>query len=133
MRRSKIFRVGRSHTGLGLFATEPIAKGTAIVEYKGRRLSTPEAHRREQRSGHKYMFELNRRWSIDGSNRRNLARYANHACRPNSEFEMVRGKLMLRAWKSLKPNDEITCDYGADYFQLFIAPIGCRCATCGAK
>ena len=44
----------------------PIAKGMAIVEYKGRRLSTREAHQREQRTGAKYMFELNSRWSIDG-------------------------------------------------------------------
>ena len=133
MPRSKIFRVGRSRTGLGLFATEPIAKGMAIVEYKGRRLSTPEAHRREQQAGHKYMFELNRRWSIDGSSRRNLARYVNHACRPNAEFELVKGKLMLLACKSLEQGDEITCDYGEDYFQLFIARIGCRCARCVAK
>ena len=80
MPRCKLFRVGRSRTGLGLFATMPIAKGMAVVEYKGRRLSTREAHEREQRTGYKYMFELNSRWSIDGSSRRNLARYVNHAC-----------------------------------------------------
>jgi SET domain-containing protein len=104
----------------------------AIVEYKGRRLSTREAHQREQRTGSKYMFELNSRWSIDGSNRHNFARYVNHACRPNAEFELVKGKLILRACKALVPGDEITCDYGCDYFDLFIAPVGCRCATCAA-
>ena len=133
MPRSKLFRVGRSRTGLGLFATTPIAKATLIVEYKGRRLPTREAHEREQRTGAKYMFELNSRWSIDGSSRRNFARYVNHACRPNAEFELVKGKLILRAWKALAPGDEITCDYGSDYFALFIAPVGCRCGTCGAK
>jgi SET domain-containing protein len=126
----KLFRVGRSRTGLGLFATTLIAKGVAIVQYKGRRLPTREARKRERRSGHKYMFELNNRWSIDGSSRGNLARYVNHACRPNAEFELVKGKLVLRSCKELAPGDEITCDYGTDYFDLFIAPIGCRCATC---
>jgi len=130
MPRSKLFRVGRSRTGLGLFASMAIAKATVIVEYKGRRLSTREAHEREQRTGSNYMFELNSRWSIDGSSRRNLARYVNHSCRPNAEFELVKGKLILRASTMLSPGDEITCDYGSDYFDLFIAPKGCRCATC---
>jgi SET domain-containing protein len=133
MSHCKLFRVGRSRTGLGLFAITPIAKGMAIVEYKGRRLSTWEAHEREQRAGSKYMFELNSRWSIDGSSRRNLARYVNHACRPNAEFELVKGKLILRTCRALVPGDEITCDYGSDYFDLFIAPISCRCATCAVK
>jgi SET domain-containing protein len=133
MPRCKLFRVGRSRTGLGLFAIAPIAKGMVIVEYKGRRLSTRDAHEREQRTGDKYMFEINSRWSIDGSSRRNLARYVNHACRPNAEFELVKGKLFLLACNALTPGDEITCDYGSDYFDLFIAPIGCRCASCATK
>lgn len=133
MSHCKLFRVGRSRTGLGLFAVASIAKGMAIVEYEGRRLSTREAHEREQLTGSKYMFELNSRWSIDGSGRRNLARYVNHACQPNAEFELVKGELILRACKPLVLGDEITCDYGSDYFELFIAPFGCRCATCTAK
>src|SRR3954468_9015215 len=127
---TKLFRIGRARTGLGLFATTPIAKGMPIVEYKGRRLPTQEAHEREKRTGSKYMFELNSRWSVDGSSRSNRARYVNHACRPNAEFELMKGKLILRACKALAPGDEITCDYGSDYFDLFIAPVGCRCATC---
>jgi SET domain-containing protein len=130
MARCRLFRVGRSRTGLGLFAAKPIPRGTAIVEYKGRRLSTREAHERERRDGSKYMFEVNSRWSIDGSGRRNLARYVNHACRPNAEFDLVKGKLMLLACKGIAAGDEITCDYGAEYFDLFIAPVGCRCASC---
>jgi hypothetical protein len=39
MARKTAFRVGRSRTGLGLFATEPIKKGALIVEYKGRKLT----------------------------------------------------------------------------------------------
>ena len=37
------FRVARSRTGLGLFATRPIRKGLRIAEYKGRKLPTKEA------------------------------------------------------------------------------------------
>ena len=133
MPRPKPFRVGRSHTGLGLFATVPIAIGTLIVEYKGRRIATKEARAREVQTGCKYMFEINSRWTLDGASRRNLARYANHACRPNAEAELVNGRLMLRAIKAIAPAEEITLDYGRDYFDLFLKPVGCRCAACAGK
>ena len=123
------FRVGRARTGLGLFATEPIPKGAFIVAYRGVRISHAEADRREAR-GARYIFELNSRWSIDGSNRRNLARYANHFCRPNAESALSNGKLILRAIRPIKADDEITYDYGKEYFDLFIRPLGCRCVKC---
>jgi SET domain-containing protein len=128
-RKGKPYRVGRSATGLGLFATAEIAKGAFIVEYKGRRISTARAARLEAR-GARYLYEIDRRWTVDGSSRRNIARYANHSCRPNAESDVVRGKVMLRAIKAIKPGDEITYDYGEDYFELFLAPIGCNCAKC---
>src|SRR4051794_31787177 len=109
----RLFRVGRSRTGLGLFAADPIPRGATIVEYKGRRLSTREALERERRHGSRYMFEVNSRWSVDGSSRRNLARYVNHACCPNAEFELRRGRLILVASNRIAAGDEITCDYGA--------------------
>src|SRR5207253_1774325 len=84
MSRQRPFRVGRSRTGLGLFATAPIKKRARIAEYKGRRLGNPEAEKLEAR-GNRYLYELNSRWTIDGTTRRNIARYANHSCRPNAE------------------------------------------------
>src|SRR6267142_5964636 len=84
------FRVGRSRTGLGLFATEPIKKRTIIVEYKGRRITNAEADRLETLNS-RYMYELNSRWTVDGSSRSNVARYANHSCRPNAESDVIRG------------------------------------------
>lgn len=123
------FRVGRSRTGLGLFATAAIEKGAFIVEYRGRRIGHALARRREAR-GSRYMFELDERWTIDGSSRRNLARYANHACRPNTEMDLVAGKLLLRAIKRIRPGEEISYDYGKEYFDLFLADRGCRCGRC---
>ena len=55
----KPYRVGRSPTGLGLFATEPIANGAFIVEYKGRRITNAQAKRLEAR-GSRYMYEINK-------------------------------------------------------------------------
>jgi hypothetical protein len=131
--KRKPYRVGRCRTGLGLFATEIIEKGTRIVEYSGPLLdcSKPEHDAIEN----KYLFELNGRWTIDGSVRRNVARYANHSCRPNAESD-VRPRLRkvyIRAIKTIKPGDEITYDYGTDYFKEYLKPIGCKCASCEGK
>ncbi len=123
------FRVGRARTGLGLFATQPIPRNAFILAYRGVRISHAEAERRETR-GARYIFEINSRWSIDGSNRRNLARYANHSCRPNAESALSKGRLILRAIRRIAAGDEITYDYGKDYFELFIRPAGCQCVKC---
>jgi SET domain-containing protein len=126
------YRIGRSTTGLGLFATEPIAKGAFIVEYSGPRIPTREAQAREASTGCRYMFEINSRWTVDGSGRRNVGRYANHSCRPNAESALSKGKVILRAIKGIAADEEITYDYGREYFELFIKPKGCRCAKCAA-
>jgi uncharacterized protein len=131
--RARSFRIGRSTTGLGLFATKPIAKRDYIVTYSGRRIPTKDAQSRERYAGAKYMFEISRQWTIDGSSRRNVARYINHSCRPNAEAVLRKGKIVILAIRTIPPGDEITSDYGKDYFDLFIRPKGCRCTACARK
>jgi uncharacterized protein len=126
-------RVGRSATGLGLFATKAIARGAPIVSYRGPRIPTRQAHARERRFGAKYMFELNRRWTIDGSPRWNLGRYANHSCEPNAEPVARKGRVRLVALRPILPGEEITFDYGDEYSALFFRKSGCRCAACHVK
>ena len=121
------YRVGRSKTGLGLFSTATIEKGTFIVEYSGDRISNAEA---EHRSRARYLFELNSRWTIDGSPRSNTGRYVNHACRPNAEPVISRGRIRIKAKKRIRPDEEITFNYGKNYFEAFIKPLGCRCHSC---
>jgi SET domain-containing protein len=130
--QSRPFRVGRSSTGLGLFATRPIKRGELIVAYRGKTISTAEAHARERRYGSRYMFEIDARRTIDGSSRKNLARYVNHSCRPNAEAVLRKGRMVFIALRAIAPDDEITLDYGEEYFDLFIRENGCRCAACGA-
>ena len=84
------YRIGRSKTGLGLYAIKPFRKREYIVTYRGRRIRNPEADKLEAR-GSRYMFEINSRWTIDGSKRWNVARYVNHSCRPNAEAIERRG------------------------------------------
>ncbi len=126
-------RVGRAATGLGLFAAKPIAKRDYIVTYRGKRIPTAQAQRRERRFGAKYMFEIDRRWTIDGASRRNLGRYLNHSCDPNAEAVLRGGKIVFVALRAIAPGEEITLDYGEEYFALYIKPLGCRCAVCAKK
>jgi SET domain-containing protein len=93
---SRFFRVARSVTGLGLFATKPIKPRAYIATSRGRRIPTEEADRREAR-GASYMFELTKRWTIDGSPRWNVARYINHSCRPNAEPVRRKGRIVIVA------------------------------------
>src|SRR5688572_27165805 len=76
------FRIGRSRTGLGAFATEPIKKGTYIAEYLGYLMTNKEC---DETPENKYWFEVNARWTINGAARSNVARYFNHSCRPNAD------------------------------------------------
>ena len=124
------YRVGRSKTGFGLFATRQFRKREYIVTYRGRRLRNPEADRLESR-GSRYMFEINSRWTIDGAKRWNVARYVNHSCRPNAEAIERKGpSIVYCARRKIKIGEEITVDYGKDYFAAFIGKSHCKCQKC---
>ena len=129
---SRSYRIGRSVTGLGLFATKPIKRGAYIATYRGRRITTAESDRREAR-GARYMFALNKRWVIDGSPRWNVARYINHACQPNAKPVGRRGGIVIVALRRIAPDEEITYDYGREYLKSFLTDTGCRCAACRDK
>jgi hypothetical protein len=130
---NKPYRVGRSPTGLGLFATKPIKKGTKIIRYFGPLLDSKK--KKDDAIENKYLFELNNRWTIDGSVRKNVARYINHACKPNAESDVKprKRKVIIRAIKNIEPGDEINYDYGTDYFKAYLKPIGCKCVACEKK
>src|SRR6187455_920745 len=130
---NKPYRVGRSRTGLGLFATKPIKKGAKIVRYFGPLLDSKNP--KHDAIENKYLFELNNRWTIDGSVRKNIARYINHACKPNAESDVSarKRKVVIRAIKNIEPGEEINYDYGTDYFKAYLKPIGCKCAACEKK
>ena len=126
------FRVGRSRTGLGLFATKPIQKGQFLAYYRGPKITAAESEKREAR-GNRYLYEINSRWVIDGSPRYNIARYGNHSCRPNAETDVRGHKVLVRAIKNIEPGEEITYHYGKNYFDIYLRPIGCKCLKCIEK
>jgi hypothetical protein len=130
---NKPYRVGRSRTGLGLFATKPIKKGSRIIRYFGPLLDSKK--KKDDEIENKYLFELTNRWTIDGSVRKNVARYINHACKPNAESDVRprKRKVFIRAIKNIEPGEEINYDYGTDYFKAYLKPIGCKCDACEKK
>jgi SET domain-containing protein len=124
-----LLRIGRSKSGFGLFARKPIKRGEFIANYTGRLITNDYA----DELWTKYLFEINNRWTLDGSSRSNIARYINHSCKPNAETDVRKRKVIITAIRSIQPGDEITYNYGRNYFNAFIKPHGCRCAACTTK
>jgi hypothetical protein len=124
------FRIGRSRTGLGAFAVEPIKKRQFIAEYTGPLMTNKQC---DETPENLYWFEINARWTINGATRKNIARYINHSCRPNAEPMIRDRRVKIRATKAIKPGDEITYDYGKDYVDAYIKPHGCQCDKCREK
>jgi uncharacterized protein len=121
------FAVKRTMTGLGLFALQDIKAGQRMIEYIGRLITNEEADRK----GGKYLFAIDHLYSLDGSARANTARYINHSCRPNAEaFITQRRRVWIWAKRHIRAGEEITLNYGKEYFDDHIKPTGCKCAVC---
>lgn len=117
--------VRRSRAGLGLFAESPIPKGACVIEYVGVELTKEQ----EEKSRSRYLFEINTRKTIDGAPRWNTARYINHSCRPNCEPNIHKGRVYIHARRAIKPGEELSYDYGKNYFNEFLKDV-CRCPKC---
>lgn len=122
--------VKRSDYGLGLFATGPVRKGAVVAEYWGK-IVTDEV---VNSSNGKYFFDLGGGLAIDGKSRKNMARYINHSCRPNCEprENEKQKRVFIIARRAIKAGEEFGYDYGREYWDEYIKPIGCRCG-CGGK
>ena len=116
-------QVKKSFSGLGLFAGEDIPKDEFIIEYQGPLLNNEQADEK----GGKYLFEIDDETVIDGSDRKNLARYINHSCRPNAEAEVDGRRVYIHAKRKISAGEEITYNYGKEYFNDHITAGGCKC------
>lgn len=124
-------KVRRSSAGLGLFAEEPIKRGTWLIEYVGKVITGKKAV--EDYPENKYLFETSKTRMIDGSARSNTARYINHSCKPNCEVDIIGGRVFIKAIKRIEAGEELTYDYGEEYFDEYIKKEHCRCVSCKAK
>lgn len=129
MPRGYTLRIGRSHTGLGMFAEEAIPRGVCIIEYTGRPATKAEM---EANKG-KYLFWTSRTTMIDGNIIENKARFINHSCAPNCEIDIRNKRIYVFAKRNIKAGEELNYDYDTEYFDAHIKPIGCLCEKCRSK
>lgn len=122
-------RVGKSVAGKGLFTEDEIPKGVCVIEYIGKPVSEEVAERDQG----KYLFEIAKNKTIDGNIKENTARYINHSCAGNCEAIGPRGKIFIFSKRRIKAGEELTYDYGKEYFDRHIKPHGCRCSKCALK
>lgn len=130
MKTTAVYAIRRSRPGLGmgLFAARNIRLGDFIVEYTGRKIPTRVADVLDTR----YLFEIDKEWTIDGAPRSNIGRYINHSCCPNVEARIEEGRIMIHAVRDIDAGEEFGIDYGEEYFEEFIRPVGCKCEACAA-
>ena len=102
-------------------------------EHTHRQLRRREDHSQgESRSGSRYLdkgqiwcFTLNNRWVVDAHVGGNVARYINHACKPNCYSWIKDGVIWIRAARNIKAGEELSYDYNT----TGNAEIPCRCRT----
>mgnify|MGYP001614193484 CR=1 FL=1 len=111
--------------GKGLYAMKDFAFGEFLLDYTGEKIPTKVADELET----KYLFEINKKWTIDGEAESNTARYINHSCDPNVEADVVKDRIMITAARDIEKGEELLIDYGDEYFDEFIRPDGCMCGT----
>ena len=114
-----------SGRGRGLFARKPIPAGDHLLEYTGIKIPTAEA----DHSSSRYLFDLENGWTLDGSPHSNTARYINHSCEPNCECRLEDGRIMIYALRDIKRGEELTFDYGSEYFGEYFGREGCKCGA----
>lgn len=124
----------------GIFAKKFIPKGTQIIEYVGELISKDEADKRadlvlNESKNHKergavYIFELNKKFDLDGNVPYNTARFINHSCNPNCESENIDEKIWITAIKDINKGEEITYNYGYDVDNFEEHPCFCGSVNC---
>jgi uncharacterized protein len=115
--------------GQGLFAVEPIKKGTRIIQYIGEKISSRERSRRLA-AGNAYIFHLTYRYAIDGQTLENMARYINHSCDPNCVVEKTSDTIWIVALRDITAGEELTYNYGYDTSNYQENPCNCGSPSC---
>ncbi len=123
--------------GTGIFAACDIPKGTKIIEYVGRKISKKESddiadkqYEKGQQGteGHVYIFEVNKKYDLDGNVSWNTARFINHSCSPNCETEQDEDdRIWIVSIRAIKKGEELSYNYGYDIDNWKDHP--CRCGS----
>tara|TARA_B110000196_G_C20612654_1_gene415922 strand:- start:30 stop:494 length:465 start_codon:yes stop_codon:yes gene_type:complete len=115
----------------GLSAATNIKKDQKIIQYKGKKVTLHKVETDSKYDNDKeiYLFNLNKRYDLDGDFKFNTARLINHSCDPNCEVLEDNKKLWIFAMRDIKKNEELTYDYGFSFDKDYKQYV-CKC---GAK
>ena len=125
--------------GRGVYCIEPIEKEQYFIEYVGNRVSKEESEKRalkqfeeHEKSGAAavYIFNLTKKWDLDGNVEWNPARLINHSCDPNSEAIQDGKRIFIQALRDIEVDEEITFDYGFDVDCYEDHPCRCGSSNC---
>ena len=101
----KLYKIKKSNIDKrGLYAASNIKKNTKIIEYKGKIITVKETEINPKFDNNKaiYLFNLNKKYDLDGDFKYNTARLINHSCEPNCEVDGVGLKLWIYSIKDIK-------------------------------
>ncbi len=130
----KLYKIKKSKIDKnGLYANCNIKSGTRIIEYKGKIISVKQSENDPKFDNSKaiYLFNLNKRYDLDGAYNFNIARLINHSCNPNCEVFGKGLKVWVYAMKNIKKGEELSYDYGFSFDENFRQfPCNCRSKNC---
>ena len=112
----------------GLSAAVNIKKGSKIIQYKGKKVSTNITAKDSKYDNEKeiYLFSLSKNFDLDGDFKFNTARLINHSCSPNCEVWENNKQLWVFASRDIKKNEELTYDYGFSFDKDYKQYV-CKC------
>ena len=127
----KLYKIKKSKIDKnGLYAKYDIKSGTKIIEYKGKIISVEQSEKSSKFDNRKaiYLFNINKKYDLDGDFKFNIARLINHSCDPNCEVDGVGLKIWIYAIKNIKKGDELSYDYGFSFDKDY-KQFPCRCGS----
>ena len=127
----KLYKIKKSNIdNRGLYANRDIKDGTKIIEYKGKIVTKKKVEEDTKFDNDKaiYLFNLNKKYDLDGDFKFNTARLINHSCNPNCEVSGTGLKIWVYAIKDIKKGEELSYDYGFGYDEYY-KDFPCRCGS----
>ncbi len=127
----KLYKIKKSRIDKrGLYANCDIKEGAKIIEYKGKIISVRQSEIDPKFDNDKaiYLFNINKRYDLDGDFKYNIARLINHSCDPNCEVYGVGLKVWVYAIRNISENEELSYDYGFSYDKDF-KKYPCKCGS----
>jgi len=114
----------------GLYANRDIKDRTRIIEYKGKILTKKQVEENPKFDNEKaiYLFNINKKYDLDGDYKYNIARLINHSCDPNCEVFGTGLKVWVYAIRDIKKGEELTYDYGFGYDEDY-KDFPCKCKS----